>query len=243
MMAKTTEKTTGKTAEVAAGKTASAFADKIVDKMARAKTGAYAAGKTAPAGKIGVVGAPLTYDRPLVVEFVLTELKKGRSLNEICTSRSDLPHSHTFMEWVLENDPPGLVDAYARAREFGYRALADEIIELTNRTHEWVTIHKQDSDGNYLFDEKGEPVLDKILMPLNSDVIAHRRLQIDTRKWILSKVLPKIYGDKVTQELVGANGGPIAMTTVNVKNLTDMELQQMEQLMLKASKTIEGSCD
>jgi hypothetical protein len=29
------------------------------------------------------------------------------------------------------------------------------------------------------------------------------RLMVDTRKWYLSKVLPKIYGDKITQEHTG----------------------------------------
>jgi len=29
------------------------------------------------------------------------------------------------------------------------------------------------------------------------DVIARSRLRVDTRKWLLSKALPKIYGDKI----------------------------------------------
>ena len=35
------------------------------------------------------------------------------------------------------------------------------------------------------------------------------RLRVDTRKWLLSKALPKIYGDKVTAEISGPDGGPI----------------------------------
>ena len=38
------------------------------------------------------------------------------------------------------------------------------------------------------------------------------RVRVDTRKWLLSKVLPKIYGDKQAVELSGANGGPIEFT-------------------------------
>jgi hypothetical protein len=38
----------------------------------------------------------------------------------------------------------------------------------------------------------------------------HRdRLRVETRKWLLSKALPKIYGDKTTHEHAGKNGGPI----------------------------------
>ena len=199
-----------------------------------AKIGGSAVAKVP--GKVGRPVGSFLYDREVVSDFVCAELEKGRSLADICRSRKDLPDSYTFVQWVMADNPPGLNRRYAQAREFGYKLMADEIIELTNQTHEWITIHKQDQDGNYLF-ENGEPLLDKILMPLNSDVIAHRRLQIDTRKWILSKVLPKIYGDKVVQEHVGANGGPITIAAVNVKNLNDVELEQMEQLMLKASNT------
>jgi hypothetical protein len=35
------------------------------------------------------------------------------------------------------------------------------------------------------------------------------RLQVDTRKWLLSKALPKIYGEKIVQEHTGPEGGPL----------------------------------
>jgi hypothetical protein len=35
------------------------------------------------------------------------------------------------------------------------------------------------------------------------------RLRVDARKWFASKVAPKRYGDKVTQEHTGPDGGPI----------------------------------
>jgi hypothetical protein len=34
----------------------------------------------------------------------------------------------------------------------------------------------------------------------NSEYIARSRLRIDTRKWIASKLAPKIYGDKIVTE-------------------------------------------
>jgi len=36
-----------------------------------------------------------------------------------------------------------------------------------------------------------------------------KRLQVDTRKWSLSKMLPKKYGDKQAVEVTGAEGGPV----------------------------------
>jgi len=34
-------------------------------------------------------------------------------------------------------------------------------------------------------------------------------LMVDTRKWLLSKMFPKKYGDKVSAEVSGPDGGPI----------------------------------
>lgn len=35
------------------------------------------------------------------------------------------------------------------------------------------------------------------------------RLRVDARKWYASKLAPKVYGDKVTTEVTGADGGAI----------------------------------
>jgi len=35
------------------------------------------------------------------------------------------------------------------------------------------------------------------------------RLQVDARKWVASKLLPKVYGDKVSHEHGGPDGGAI----------------------------------
>jgi hypothetical protein len=174
------------------------------------------------------------YDHQVVTAHICAELQKGRSLENICTTDEGMPTVAGFLKWV--NTEPEVSKDYARAREIGYLMLADEIVALSDKTHEWVTVQELDPDGNPVFDEAGEPVLKKVLMPLSNDVIAHKRVQIDTRKWMLSKMLPKIYGDKLTQEHTGANGGPIAMAAVDLKNLSDEELENMNRLLAKAGR-------
>jgi hypothetical protein len=44
------------------------------------------------------------------------------------------------------------------------------------------------------------------------DVIARSKLRIDTRKWWLARVAPKFYGDRISHELTGKDGGPIEVT-------------------------------
>ena len=175
------------------------------------------------------------YDRQVVTAHICAELQTGRSLENICTKDEGMPTVAGFLKWI-ETDLEVSKD-YAHARQIGYLKLADEIVALSDKTHEWVTVQELDPDGKPMFGETGEPLLKTVLMPLNNDVIAHKRVQIDTRKWMLSKMLPKIYGDKVTQEHTGANGGPIAMAAVDLKNLSDEELENMNRLLAKAGRT------
>jgi hypothetical protein len=46
-----------------------------------------------------------------------------------------------------------------------------------------------------------------------ADMVERARLQVDTRKWLLSKLAPRKYGDKVQTEITGADGGPVVVTT------------------------------
>lgn len=41
--------------------------------------------------------------------------------------------------------------------------------------------------------------------------VARDRLRFDSRRWYLSKLAPKRYGDKLQAEVTGADGGPIGV--------------------------------
>jgi hypothetical protein len=173
--------------------------------------------------------------REKVFEGVCTLLEQGMSLTEACKKVPDAPLPSSVLKWI-DQDPQGLGQRYALARETGYRLLGDEITRIASETHAIVYVQKRDAAGNLMHDEDGEPLLEKAMAPLSADVMAHKRLMVDTLKWKLAKMLPKIYGDKVTQEHTGAGGGPIQMAAVNLKNLNDDELAQMQKLMSKAGE-------
>lgn len=44
---------------------------------------------------------------------------------------------------------------------------------------------------------------------VDRDSAAAARVKVDALKWIMSKRAPKVYGDKVTQEHTGPDGGPV----------------------------------
>jgi len=50
---------------------------------------------------------------------------------------------------------------------------------------------------------------DKIVTTVDGPAVQHAKLRVDTRKWAASKLKPKRYGDKVTTEHTGPNGGPV----------------------------------
>jgi hypothetical protein len=46
-------------------------------------------------------------------------------------------------------------------------------------------------------------------MRLQADAVDRSRLKVDTRKWFISNMFPKKYGDKIDATLPGPDGGPI----------------------------------
>ena len=44
-------------------------------------------------------------------------------------------------------------------------------------------------------------------------------MRIDSRKWLLSKLKPGRYGDRISTELSGPGGGPIAIEDINKLDL------------------------
>lgn len=58
------------------------------------------------------------------------------------------------------------------------------------------------------------------------------RVEIDARKWFASKFLPKQYGDKLTTELTGADGGPI-QSSVDVTGLSEAALRELAAARVK----------
>lgn len=115
-----------------------------------------------------------------VADNICARLAEGESLRAIC--RDDgMPAESTVRAWALD-DVDGFAAQYARAREIGYDRLAEELLEIADNTKTG-EIRTIKPDGT-------EEVK-------QADMIEHRRLQVDSRKWMLSKMLPKRFGDKL----------------------------------------------
>ena len=54
----------------------------------------------------------------------------------------------------------------------------------------------------------------------NGEHIQRSKLRLEARKWMAGKLRPKKYGDKITQEHTGADGGPVMIQRIErvIKN-------------------------
>lgn len=84
------------------------------------------------------------------------------------------------------------------------------------------------------WDEKAEEVIreapDKFELERARELAHHYR-------WRAKAIAPREYGEKVTQEHTGKDGAPITMATVDMRNLSDKELENMQALLTKAAGT------
>ena len=119
-------------------------------------------------------------------DAICARLAQGESLNAICKD-DDMPAESTVRMWALD-DVGGFAANYARAREIGYEAHADKIIDLADECRIGI--------------KRTTKVTGEVEM-VEGDMVERSRLQIDARKWMLAKMLPKKYGDKIeaTHEL------------------------------------------
>lgn len=121
-------------------------------------------------------GRPSAYTKALA-ERILLKLAEGESLNEICKSEK-FPSKSSVYRWLLNPKLRDFRDNYAQARAIQAEQMADELLDIA------------DDCSNDWMERNGIEVV-------NNEAVNRSRLRIDTRKFLLSKLLPKKYGDRV----------------------------------------------
>lgn len=129
-------------------------------------------------------GRPSLHSKALA-DRICKRLAAGESLRSIC--RDDkMPSEATVRRWALE-DMRGFSAQYTQARDLGLDTIADEILDIADTPVVGIRT-KTTKDGEET---------------VEGDMIEHRRLQVDARKWYLSKLAPKRYGDKQDINVTG----------------------------------------
>jgi len=131
-----------------------------------------------------------TRDNEEIAEIICARLAEGESLNRICKD-DGMPAESTVRLWALDPEHP-FSAKYAKARELGYMKMADDLIDIADDgSNDWMIREGKDGEPGWAS---------------NGEHIARSRLRVDTRKWLLSKMLPKVFGDKVSTEVTGKDG-------------------------------------
>lgn len=134
---------------------------------------------------------PGSEDRAQISALILKGMRNGLSAFKACQA-AGVSHS-TFLGWL--NDDAALADNYAHAREDLIERMAQEVMDLSDQEVPETGDGKKDWQA-----------------------IQKHKLQVDTRKWLLSKLAPKKYGDKL--ELSGDPANPL--------------VQRIERVVVKA---------
>jgi len=138
-------------------------------------------------------GRPTDYT-PDKADLICERIADGESVRKICLD-DDMPKMATIFRWLAKYDE--FREQYTRAREIQAETLFDEMVHIADTP------------------QVGQKSVSKAtgLEITEADMIEHRRLQVETRKWVLGKMAPKKYSDKFMLEHSGKDGGPIIVQT------------------------------
>lgn len=122
------------------------------------------------------VKAPTLFEA--TADRVLAGLAENKSLRAVCKGEG-MPSCQRVLAWLEDPEKADFAEQYTRTRARAYEQMADEIIEISDS-----------GENDTYIDDNG-------MAKTDTDVIARSKLRVDSRKWLLSKMLPKVFGDKL----------------------------------------------
>lgn len=142
-------------------------------------------------------GRPTVFT-PEVLEQILEEIRHGASERSIF-DREEMPSWSAWGQFKARADD-AFMSQYERAKELKYQSWESEIVKIA-----------KDDSRDMQPDGKGG-------FKSDNTAVNRDRLKVDTMKWLMSKMMPKVYGDKIAQEITGADGAPlIPELNINIK--------------------------
>ncbi len=106
-------------------------------------------------------------------DFIIEAICQGNSLKSIIDNdKNNLPSYKTFLDWVAKNN------------------------EMSNKYAKAMTIRAELKFESIEQDYSEEPQRDSDTGKIDPGWVSLQRLKIDAKKWELSKLMPKKYGDK-----------------------------------------------
>ena len=130
-------------------------------------------------------------------EEILDRLTLGESARSICRDEH-MPGWTTMCKYLKENE--NFANQYARAKQCGIEHRLDEGYERAldeSRDVMEDVVHKENADGS---------ITEFVKKKSDNTAVQRDKLIIDLIKWEASRLHSKKYGDKIQQEVTGAEG-------------------------------------
>jgi hypothetical protein len=116
-----------------------------------------------------------------IVNRICENIEKNKDSLRNTLLLDNMPSMSTFLKWI--NEDAFKQNQYAHACEVRADAIFDEMLEIAD-----------DGTNDYMEKIRRDGTSEEVL---NSEHVQRSKLRIDARKWMLSKMNPKKYGDKL----------------------------------------------
>ena len=156
---------------------------------------------------------------PEFAQLICDRLASGEMLYKICKTPG-YPAQSTVLYWVLD-DVEGFAARYARARTVWFDVMAEDTVNIADTARKgkktetkevgracstctkdlrWQGGWKHSEDMTVMCaGAKASKVIEEKVT--TGDTVERSKLQVDTRRWLLSKLRPDKYGDRSTLDL------------------------------------------
>ncbi|WP_142253172.1 terminase small subunit protein [Bradyrhizobium sp. UNPF46] len=133
------------------------------------------------------IGRPTKFTKTLGAK-ICERIAEGESIRTIVKD-DNMPSASTIFRWLLDEDKKEFWEQYEKARNIQAELMFEELLEIAD-----------DGSNDYIERERQDG---ETYTVLDNEHIQRSRLRVDTRKWYLSKVLPKKFGEKIDLTSLG----------------------------------------
>jgi hypothetical protein len=169
------------------------------------------------------LGRPSGYSDELA-ELICARIASGETLTAICNSKG-MPHRQTVLRWRREHD--GFNREYHLARVDAMDVLADQTLEISDDST-LDTVIKSDPKG-------------RTFEAVDHENINRDRLRVQTRQFLMAKIAPHVYGDKVQHQHTGQVAHTVELSDrERMRRLASFMLADQRVLIDQRSESEQG---
>jgi len=154
------------------------------------------------------MGRPTKYSKEVADKICNIIATSNKGLHTISRMGDEFPSAKVMFDWLAKHDY--FRDNYVSCKKLQAEYLGEELIDIADDSS---------NDTMIIETSSGEKKVE------NREWINRSRLRVDTRKWVMSKLLPKKYGDKID---VTSDNKPITQTIQVISEKTKKEIDKLK---------------